>query len=117
MRQIDSGQMKNDASRVLNYIIINGYTSLPLICDALGMPEKTVSARLSGLQDIGIIEIVPSKEGEQTDFQIYLYQSDPMSQVNNAYRRKKAKFNQWKKRGVTEFSEFLGLEQIELQFD
>ena len=116
MKQIDSGQMKTDASRILDFIIKEGFSSMPIICDALCMPEKTVSARLSGLQDMGIIEIVTDGEPE-TDFQIYRYQSSPAMQVHNAYMRKKAKFNQWKKRGLQEFSEFLHQDQLELEFN
>lgn len=117
MNQIESGKIESDACRILDTIIRHQYSSLPLLCDYLGMPEKTVSARLSGLQDIGIIEIVHPEEGEKHDFQIYRYQPDPMRQVRNVNDRRRAKFNQWKKRGVREFSDFLQLEQLELQFD
>lgn len=114
MKQIDSGQMKTDACKILDFIIKEKYSSMPLICDALDMPEKTVSARLSGLQDIGIIQVV--KEGDpDTDFQIYIHQNSPAMQVHNAYMRRKAKFKQWKKRGINEFSDFLNRDQLELE--
>ncbi len=117
MAQIDSGQIKNDAARILKFIIDQKFSSLPIICDLLGMPEKTVSARLSGLQDIGIIEVVEPKEGEVDEFQVYKHQPYPLAQVKNHHQRRKAKFNQWKKRGAKEFSDFLQLEQLELNFD
>lgn len=112
MLQIDSGQMESDAARVLDFIIKEKFSSMPIICDALDMPEKTVSARISGLLDIGIIEIVESDDDAK--YHIYRHQANAMGQVKNAYNRKKAKFEQWKKRGLQEFGEFLHSEQLEL---
>ena len=103
-KQIDSGQLKTDAARILNFIIKQGFSSAPLICDALGMPEKTVSARCAGLQDLGILEVVPLKN---SDFQVYTHQPMKKLQIWNAYKRKEAKFKQWHKRGLNEFPEFL----------
>ena len=86
---------------------------MPLICDALDMPEKTVSARLSGLQDMGIIQVV--KQEPAPDYHIYKHQESPAMQIHNAYMRRKAKFEQWKKRGFNEFSDFLNMAQMELE--
>lgn len=103
-RQIDSGQLKTDQARILNFIIKEGFSSMPLICDALKMPEKIVSARCAGLQDLGILEVVPMKNA---DFQVYTHQPVKKIQIYNAYKRKEAKFKQWHKRGLKEFPEFL----------
>jgi len=105
-KQIDSGQLKTDSAKILDFIKKEGFSSLPIICDALGMPEKTVSARLSGLQDLGILEIVPYKENVP-QYQIYTFQPVKKIQIYNAYKRKEFKFHQWKKRGLKEFPEFL----------
>ncbi len=105
-KQIDSGKMKTDAARVLNFIIEEKFSSMPLLCDALNLPEKTVSARLSGLQSIGVIEVVPHND-KVPQYNIYTHQPVKKIQIYNAYKVKEAKFAQWKKRGLKEFPEFL----------
>ncbi len=125
MNQIESGKIKTDSCRILNYIIKNRFTSRPLIADGLGMKLQTVVARVSDLLDMGIIEVVetdnkPFGSGlfeTVDDYEILTHQTNALGQVKNATERRRAKFNQWKKRGVKEFSDFLQLEQIELQFD
>lgn len=118
MKQIESGQMKTDAAKILDYIIKEKMTSRPMIGDALGIPEKTVSARVSGLLDMGVIEVIETDPLpiDSPEYEILSYQKDPLRQVKNAYDRKKEKFNQWKKRGINEFVEFLNEEQLELKF-
>ncbi len=112
MKQIESGKMQSDSARILNFIIKEKYISRPLICDALGILTQTATARLGDLQDYGIVEVV--KTDLDPEYDIYKYQSDPMRQVKNAYNRKKMKFEQWKRRGKKEFSEFLHENQLEL---
>lgn len=118
MKQIESGQMKTDAAKILDYIIKEKMTSRPMIGDALGIPEKTVSARVSGLLDMGVIEVIETDPLpiDSPEYEILSYQKDPLRQVKNAHERKKEKFNQWKKRGINEFVEFLNEEQLELKF-
>ncbi len=111
-KQIDSGQLKSDEAKILDFIKKEGFSSMPLICDALNMPEKTVSARLSGLQDVGIVEIVPHKENVP-QYQIYTFQPVKKIQIYNAWKRKEFKFQKWKKRGLKEFPEFL----IEIEYN
>lgn len=112
LHQIESGQMENDASKILNFIIQKRKADMPLICKELKMSEKVVSARLSGLQDIGIIQEV--KQEEAPRYKTYRYQKSPAMQVHNAYMREKWKFEQWKKSGIRRFSKFLKLDQYRL---
>lgn len=103
--QIDSGELKSKEAEILNFIINEGFTDSHKIHKSLGIPEKTVSARCAGLQDLGIIEIVPQRK--EVIFQVYTHQPIKKLQIYNAYKRKEAKFKQWKKRGIKEFPEFL----------
>jgi hypothetical protein len=112
MKQIESGEMKTDSAKILDFIINEKFSSRPLICDALSMLTQTATGRLNDLQDYGIIEVV--KTDLEPEYHIYTYQSDPMRQIENAYYRKKAKFIQWQKRGKLEFYEFLNENQLEL---
>lgn len=113
LSQLESGKMKSDSARILQYIMDNEYTSRPLISDALGIKLQTVVARVSDLLDMGIIEVIVSGR-EGVDYEILTHQPNPLKQSDNAYQRKKSKYIQWKKRGVKEFSEFLKLDQLEL---
>lgn len=115
LRQIESGKLKTDAARILQYIIENKYTSRPLISDALDMKLQTVVARVSDLLDLGIIEVVPTDQ--ETDYEILTHVPDTIRQMDNAFERRKAKFNAWKKRGMKEFGDFLDLSQLELTFN
>ncbi len=116
MKQIESGQMETDSARILDYIMMHGMTSRPIISDVLGIPEKTVSARVSMLLDIGVLEVVEHDSGDKPDYEILRYQRDAMRQVANAHERKRKKFISWKKRGLKEFSDFLNEEQLKLKF-
>lgn len=104
-KQIESGKIKTDSAKILNYIQNKVIAvNMPSICRDLNMAEKTVSARLSGLQDIGVIELSKVK-GNNHNY--YKYQPLQYEQICNSYKRKEDKFNQWKKRGLTEFDSFL----------
>jgi len=109
MKQIDSGQMKSDIVRILDYIMKNEMSSPPMISDALNIPIVTVRPRCTNLLDMGIIEVVES----DADHEILKHQKDSIRVAKNAYERKKAKFDQWRKRGLNEFSEFLNENQLE----
>lgn len=112
MAQINSGKIKNDAARILKFIINHDDATRPMICDMLGMLTQTVTARLADLQDLGIVNV--QEHGFDAEYNIYYYEPNVMGQVKNAYDRRKLKFEQWKRRGVDEFSDFLHQDQLEL---
>ena len=122
LHQIETGKMKSDLVKILNYIMINEMTSRPLIADGLNMKLQTTVARVSDLLDMGIVEVVDSSDllfgsyyFEDLDYEILKYQPDPIKVAKNAYERKREKFEKWKKRGLNEFSEFFNPEQFELK--
>lgn len=123
LHQIETGKMKTDLVKILNYIMVNEMTSRPLIADGLNMKLQTTVARVSDLLDMGIVEVVDLNEVvsltylDYLDYEILQYQSDPIKVAKNAYERKREKFEKWKKRGLNEFSEFFNPEQFELNFD
>ena len=112
LKQIETGKIDTDSAKILNYIKTNVMTSRPMIEDSLGMSHQTASARVSDLLDMGIIEVVES----DADYEILKYQPSEHSQIKNARKRKYDKYVKWKKRGVEQFSDFLDLDQLEIQF-
>lgn len=122
LHQIETGKMKTDLVKILDYIMVNEMTSRPLIADGLNMKLQTTVARVSDLLDMGIVEVIDCHDGigsltfEHLDYEILKHQPDPIKVAKNAYERKRDKFEKWKKRGLNEFSEFFNPEQFELNF-
>lgn len=107
LNQINSGQLKNDMSRILNHIKTYPLTTLPEIKRKLGIVHQTASARISDLLDMGLIEEKEEKKTTTGVHSYFKYQPDPRIQSINALKRKKEKFENWKKKGINQFQEFI----------
>lgn len=98
-KQIHSGKMKSDSAKILNYIIESKMSTMPSIEFKFAMPRQTVSARVSDLEDLGVIKKQGTHETRSGVYSLYVYESDPVKVVKNAKERELIKFNNWLKRG------------------
>lgn len=107
LNQIRSGKMENDKARVLNFIQKNPHATIQDIEIGLNLYHETASARVSDLEDIGVIEV--SKTGRYSHL---VYQDDPKKQKVNAFLRKCEKFERWKKK-IVKFEDLLTEDQLD----
>ena len=109
--QIESGKIKTDAAKILNFIIERGESNSVHMESILRIFNKTLSARLSELEDLGLV--YKSGTFENGAHSIYKYESNEDAQKRLRAKRSFEKFEVWKKRGLERFNKFLTDEAIE----
>ncbi len=107
LQQISSGKLKTDMARVLNHIKAYPYSTLPEIERKMNLKHETASARVSDLLDMGLIEEQGVKKTAIGHYTYFKFQPNIQAQNKNAHLRKKAKYDNWLKKGITQFEEFL----------
>lgn len=120
MHQIDSGQMKKDSAKILDFIINNGPITQLDVINMKGIHFKSVTARLSDLMNLGIIEAI-GKTDPQMDpgskrkisYTLYMYQPDPQKQLKNAYTRKLEGFEKLKRQMTNKYSDLLDIKVLD----
>lgn len=111
--QINSGKTKTDKAKIYKYIRRNERTHKEAIMRDLNMSHQTVTARLSGLLDMGVIEVVEVAENALSNSRIsrFKVQYDPAQIQKNKINRDVVKFNKWKAK-AKEYKSFLSSEVI-----
>ena len=105
--QVRSGKLQTDMARVLHHIKTKPYSTLSELERKLNMKHQTASARVSDLLDMGLIEEQGTKKSHHS-FQTYFkYQPSSLKQIDNARKRKKAKYEHWLKKGLSQFEEYI----------
>ncbi|TYP71514.1 MarR family transcriptional regulator [Aquimarina intermedia] len=112
LKQVNSGKMETDKVRILHHIKKHPYTTLPEIERKLNMKHQTASARTSDLQDLGLIEESGEVKKGNSTHSYYKFQPDPNKQAKNAFERKKIKFSQWRKKGLSQFKDLINNDLI-----
>lgn len=110
LNQIESGKLHNDKARILNQVILSrGVTSYSLERRLEHIKPTTILARLSDLEDLGLIYKQSTRKiiGNEQPYSLFVYEPDENKQKQNALKRKNLKFEAWKKRGLEEFSELI----------
>lgn len=93
--QIHSGKMQTSKAWILNYIMRHPGSNKVQIEKALRLPHQTVTARLSDLEDIGLIEA--KGDGQYSNF---YFISDPQGQKLHRAKRAAEKLEAWAKKGM-----------------
>ena len=95
-KQIESGKMETDAAYILKFIIQEGKNgaNLSQMEDTFTMKTATIVARLSGLEDLGLIYKQGEIEENGSTYSIYFYEPDEFIQANN---RELVRVNKFKK--------------------
>jgi hypothetical protein len=97
--QIESGQKENDATRIyLKIIEMNVFNELcnkESLSKTLNKPHQTITARLSDLMDLGVVEIVIKDGYKKTKLSSFKTTTDPISIKANWAGRQKEKFDKW----------------------
>jgi hypothetical protein len=110
LKNLETGLIHTKTMKVLNYI--RSY-ELSSICNTydmrqcLNMPHQTLTAIISNLLDLGSIRISEEiKKGNNT-YSSYRFVPNIEDQIRIANERKKEKFENWLKQGVSEYSELM----------
>jgi len=102
LKQIESGKLKSDKAKLLYFIINNPDRNTEHIKSLSFMKWQTATARLSDLQDMGVIFV---SNGEER-FSKWRYEPDTEKQKIHAKNRRYKKYMQWKKK-ESQFKEFV----------
>lgn len=110
LNQINSGKMESDAARILNHIKNYPFSTCSEMERKLNMLHQTLSARLTDLLDLGIIEERGNRKTSRSKETYFKFQPDPAKQKRNAAQRKAEKFQKWIKKGLGQFGEIINPE-------
>ncbi len=96
--QIESGKMDSDKAKILNYLMMYD-SNIIRLGQALQMKHQTLTARLSDLMDLGVINSIEGVNLRGISYSIYVYQPNEQIQEMNAYNRKLERYYKWLKKG------------------
>jgi hypothetical protein len=101
--QIESGQKENDATRIYRKIaemnVFNELCNKESLSKTLNKPHQTITARLSDLMDLGVVEMVIKDGSKKTKLSSFKTTTDPISIKSNWAGRQKEKFDKWLRKG------------------
>lgn len=112
LAQIESGQLKTNNAKTLDYIISKpeGATIQDMRM-YLGLKHQTLTSRISDLVDMGLIYAAGvsrlESAGKAVSYTVYRYEPNKDAQKARAYEVKRGKYENLKKRLETDFAEFL----------
>ena len=108
-KQIDSGNIDTDKAYILSLIQKNDLT-IDNLETILTIQYSTITARISDLQDLGLIYVKHSNNKGR--FSVYAYESCMGKQSFNRADREKLRFQKWVKKSK-DFNRFLSTDEIE----
>ncbi len=116
-RQVDSGQMETDAAYILDYIKNSQGVVIPNLKSHFTMAVSTIVARLSGLEDLGVIYKHGTRDlvdpsGKIRTFSVYHYEPAVFIQERN---REKVKIVKMKKAAKSLYNRFQDQLSVELK--
>jgi len=106
LKQINSGKLTKDREKVFHYIRNNPGVIEREVSTALNIPLQTVSARCSGLKDLGLLYSLSQKKTNNSTHEVLYAEVDLLKIAQNQRKRKKIKFKNWLKKS-SDFKDFL----------
>ncbi len=102
--QIESGKIRTDSARILEYIIRTGPAYIPEIMQVLHLKQSTVTGRISELEDMGLLEnlgadLTPFSDYKQSRFG---YIGSEQKQREKRLSRHLKRRNRWLNVGIEE---------------
>lgn len=98
INQVNSGKIKTTKAKILDVIIRHKRVTIENIIFWTNIKESTVVARLSDLEDLGIIE--KSGTTKPGNHSYWIHVSEEKKQIENQKKVQIRKFLQWKSRGL-----------------
>jgi hypothetical protein len=113
VKQIESGNLNTQTSRVLHYIRYNPLCDTDELRTKLEMPHQSLTAIVSNLLDIGVIAIVGEIGKRNQVYSVYRYIHEPHLQRMAEKERQEQKFKLWIKQGINMYGELMTESLIE----
>lgn len=112
--QIKTGKITSDKARILDYITKNPYTTDLDLVNNLGMHHKTASARLTDLEDLGLLTTRGTAIQDGNERGTYVATDNISLASILADARTDEKYEKWLKKGLKAFDTKMSLPLIEL---
>ncbi len=104
IEQLQSGKIETDKGWIYASLTVRASTKYTLMTD-LELPHQTVTARLSELQDLGVVYVLRTiKTTDNKTLSVFAVTTNPERIKLNAGIRKQEKFKKWLKYGEKNFS-------------
>lgn len=112
IKQVQCGKIKTDKQRIINYGLhkLSKFTIKDLEYD-LNMKLETIVARVSDLQDLGIVAVKKNVEQHGSTYSLFYIELDEQKQTENRKQRLTDKYVRWLKR-IELFNDFDVLEDV-----
>lgn len=108
LKQVESGKRQTVLIRAYKFFEAHPGATRRDLEKALKIEPTTASARVSDLQDIGVLQEYGNRQSpNQTPSSRYIVQKEPGKIQENRLKRKREKYIQWLKRGLGEFKSFM----------
>lgn len=109
--QIDSGKLKSDKAIVLNYVKKQtekgNATIVKNLREKLLIPHQTITARLSDLEDLGLVYKKGDSELAGSHYCNFFYEANEEKRAENRLEVRKRKFKKWLNK-ADEFEDLIG---------
>ena len=113
--QIETGKIETDKAKILNYIKNNPNSSRIDITAGLNMHEYTVGARISDLEDLGLVVVFANNAKKQRGSRqsTYNFVHEEVDRIVLSEARHRAKYIKWVNKGMQEFCKYMPNDLIE----
>lgn len=108
--QIQSGKMVTDSGKILDTIIRHKSMTIPNIVYWTKIKESTVVARLSDLEELGIIQ--KSGTNKQGKHSLWIYVPDENERRKNQDKIQIRRYLQWINRGLKHYRNLMNIDLI-----
>jgi len=99
LSQVNSGKSKKDAVRIYRFIKRHPNCHKDTLIKELKIPHQTVTARLSGLIDLGVVEYIGVYKMITGSVSLLRIQEDVTKIKLNAAKREQSAYQKWLKKG------------------
>lgn len=114
LKQVQSGKLTSDKAKILSYIGKHPYTTDLDLVNHLGMHRKTASARLTDLEDMGLITTRGVQEQEGYSRNRYITVDNAALSRYLREQRDNDKYIKWLKKGLNDYDCKISYPLIEL---
>ena len=99
MANIQSGNIRNKAMRILDFIRRNPFCDTDVIRRYLDISHQTTTSAISNFMDIGVVKIVGKVTIKKNTYSKYMIVTDYIEQTKVAQQRLEEKYQLWLKQG------------------
>lgn len=111
IEQIESGKILNNEQKIIKFLRERGGSDIETMRSLLFMKHQTLTSRLSVLEDYGVVYNAGTCKGGKYTF--YKFEPNELNRESNRQERQKKAFNNWVKKGLTQFQNRLTISALD----